>query len=147
MILKIMLHNLKTIPQINKTFIKIINNNKIKQFKIKFKFDELCNMVNDDIQINLYRIVQEQMKNIVKYAGAKKIEIAVTRSNGSISLRVFDNGKGFDMKTIKNGIGLSNIKKRAESLSGKFLLNSASGKGCEIIVEIPVDEISMSKTG
>ena len=91
--------------------------------------------------------MQEQMKNIVKYAEAKKIEIAVTRSNGSISLRIFDNGKGFDVKTVKNGIGLSNIKKRAESLSGKFLLNSASGKGCEIIVEIPVDEISMSKTG
>ncbi len=118
-----------------------------KQFKIKFKFDELCNMVNDDIQINLYRIMQEQMKNIVKYAEAQKIEVEVSRSNGSISLRIFDNGKGFDVKTVKNGIGLSNIKKRAESLSGKFVLNSASGKGCEIIVNIPVNEISMSKTG
>ncbi len=116
------------------------------RFKIKFKFDELCNTVSDDIQINLYRIMQEQMKNIVKYAEAKKIEIAVTRVNGSINLRVFDNGKGFDVKTVKNGIGLSNIKKRAESLSGKFLLNSSPGKGCEIIVVIPVLEIPMSKT-
>jgi len=117
------------------------------RFKIKFNFDERCNMAGDDVQINLYRIMQEQMKNIVKYAEAKKIEIAVTRVNGSISLRVFDNGKGFDIKTVKNGIGLSNIKKRAESLSGKFLLNSSPGRGCEIIVEIPLEEISMSKTG
>src|SRR5436190_15024861 len=109
-----------------------------KQFKIKFNFDEECNNAGNDIQINLYRIMQEQMKNIVKYAEAKKIEIAVTRLNGSINLRVFDNGNGFDARTAKNGIGLSNIKKRAESLSGKFLLNSAPGKGCEIIVDIPV---------
>jgi two-component system sensor histidine kinase UhpB len=117
------------------------------RFKIKFNFDERCNMAGDDIQINLYRIMQEQMKNIVKYAEPKKIEIAVTRVNGSINLRIFDNGKGFDIKTVKNGIGLSNIKKRAESLSGKFMLNSKPGKGCEIIVEIPAEEISMSRTG
>ena len=118
-----------------------------KRFKIKFKFDEMCNMASDDIQINLYRIMQEQMKNIVKYAEAKKIEISVTRTNGTISLRVFDNGKGFDVKTAKNGIGLSNIKKRVDSLSGKFILNSSPGKGCEILVEIPVNEVSLSRTG
>jgi PAS domain S-box-containing protein len=109
------------------------------QFKIKFNFDKKCNSVNDEIQINLYRILQEQIKNIGKYAEARQIEIAVTRSGGAINLRIFDNGKGFDLKTVKNGIGLSNIKKRAESLSGKFILNSAPGKGCEIIVVIPCD--------
>jgi PAS domain S-box-containing protein len=109
------------------------------QFKIKFNFDKKCNSVNDEIQINLYRILQEQIKNIGKYAEARQIEIAVTRSGGAINLRIFDNGKGFDLKTVKNGIGLSNIKKRTESLSGKFILNSAPGKGCEIIVVIPCD--------
>jgi two-component system sensor histidine kinase UhpB len=118
-----------------------------KRFKIKFKFDEMCNMVSDDIQINLYRITQEQLKNIVKYAEAKRIEVVVTRTNGTISLRIFDNGIGFDVKTAKNGIGLSNIKKRADSLAGKFILNSSPGKGCEMIVEIPVNEVSLSKTG
>lgn len=109
-----------------------------KRFKIKFSFDQICNKASDDIQINLYRIVQEQMKNIVKYADAGKIDIAVTRLNGSINLRVADNGKGFDIKAVKDGIGLSNIRKRAESLSGKLMLNSAPGKGCEIFVTIPV---------
>lgn len=110
------------------------------RYKIKFSFDDICNKASDDIQINLYRIVQEQMKNIVKYADAEKIDIAVTRVNGSINLRVSDNGKGFDTKAAKNGIGLSNIKKRAESLSGKFLLNSAPGKGCDLFVTIPVEK-------
>lgn len=110
------------------------------RFKVEFNFDDICNKASDEVQINLYRIVQEQMKNIIKYADAGKIDIAVTRVNGSINLRIADNGKGFDVKALKNGIGLNNIRKRAESLSGKFMLNSAPGKGCEIFVTIPVEK-------
>jgi signal transduction histidine kinase len=108
-----------------------------KQFDIQLNFDEKCNKVNGEIQLNLYRIMQEQIKNIVKYSAADKIEVALTQVNGTVNMRIFDNGKGFNTKTSKNGIGLSNIRKRAESFSGKFILNSAPGKGCEIIVEIP----------
>ncbi len=110
------------------------------RFKVDFNFDEICNKASDEVQINLYRIAQEQMKNIIKYADAGKIDIAVTRVNGSINLRVADNGKGFDVKALRNGIGLNNIRKRAESLSGKFMLNSSPGKGCEIFVTIPVEK-------
>ena len=108
------------------------------QFKIKLNFDSKCNKLDGDIQINLYRILQEQIKNIVKYAAATEIEIALTQSGDLVKMKMIDNGKGFNVKTAKSGIGLSNIKKRAESLSGKFILKSSPGKGCEIIVEIPL---------
>ena len=108
------------------------------QFNIKFNFDEGCNAVNGDIQINLYRILQEQIKNIVKYAEATVIEVAVTQRKSVVKMRIADNGKGFNVKTAKKGIGLSNIKKRAESFSGKFVVISAPGKGCEIKVELPI---------
>ena len=108
------------------------------QFNIKFQMDDACNKVSGDIQINLYRILQEQVKNIVKYAEASEIEIAVKKSGQSIKMRISDNGKGFDIKTVKKGIGLSNIRKRAESFSGKFIVNSSYGNGCEIMVEIPL---------
>ena len=108
------------------------------QFNIKFNFDEGCNAVNGDIQINLYRILQEQIKNIVKYAEATVIEVAVTQRKSVVKMRIADNGKGFNVKTAKKGIGLSNIKKRAESFSGKFVVTSAPGKGCEIKVELPI---------
>ena len=111
------------------------------RFNIQFDFDELCNQLNREIQINLYRIMQEQTKNIMKYSEANAIEISVTLLEEVVKMRIFDNGKGFNTKTIKKGIGLSNIKRRAESLSGKYLLNSAAGKGCEIIVEIPLNKI------
>ena len=108
------------------------------QFNIKLQMADACNTINGDIQINLYRILQEQMKNIVKYAEASEIEISLKKSNNAIKMRIYDNGKGFNIKTAKKGIGLSNIRKRAESFSGKFSVTSSVGKGCEIIVEIPL---------
>ncbi len=108
------------------------------RFNIKLNFDVLCNSVNGDIQINLYRILQEQIKNIVKYSEASEIEITVKQAKDAVIMRIFDNGKGFNVKTAKKGIGLNNIKRRAESFSGKFVLNSAKGKGCEILLELPL---------
>ena len=120
----------------------ILTLNLNNRFNIQFDFDELCNELSGEIQINLYRILQEQTKNILKYSEANEIDITVTLSENAVSMRIFDNGKGFNTKTIKKGIGLSNIKRRAESLSGKYLLNSAAGKGCEIIIEIPLDKVA-----
>ena len=115
------------------------------QFNIKLEMDDACNTANGDVQINLYRILQEQVKNIVKYAGATEIEISVKKSGNALKMRICDNGKGFDVKSAKKGIGLSNIKKRAQSFSGKFIVNSAVGKGCEMIVEIPLLGNSIQK--
>jgi len=112
------------------------------QFKIKLGFDEFDQAgIDDDIQINLYRIMQEQLNNIVKYASATEIDICLVLSNGFVKMTITDNGDGFDPKTVRRGIGLNNIKKRAESFGGKFMLNTAKGKGCAITVEIPLHKI------
>lgn len=108
------------------------------RFAIYLRFDEMDKQLSPDIQINLYRILQEQIKNILKYSDASSIEISVTQKGNNVIMRIFDNGKGFNPKMVKKGIGLGNIQKRAESFSGKYILNSATGKGCEIIVEIPL---------
>jgi signal transduction histidine kinase len=111
-----------------------------KRFAIKFHFDEDINKsAGEDIQISLYRILQEQVKNILKYADADSLEVEVTLENGTVRMRICDNGKGFDTSIAKRGIGLSNMKKRAESLDGKFMINTRPGKGCEIIIEIPLN--------
>ncbi len=110
-------------------------------FTVKLDFDELNDVIiSKNIKVNLYRILQEQTKNILKYAEASTVEITVKVIDNAVMLRIFDNGKGFDTRVKKTGIGLSNIKKRAQSLSGKFMLHSAPGKGCEIIVEIPMSD-------
>ncbi len=95
-----------------------------------------------EIQLNLYRILQEQLRNILKYSNAAVIEIDVVIHNNKLTMRIADDGVGFDIKTVKKGIGLANIKRRAELFYGKCEINSSPGNGCEILIGIPLPELS-----
>ena len=117
--------------------LKSININ--KQFYIKFTIKEVDEIqIIGDIQLNLYRILQEQLNNILKYSKANSIEVSLLLVDNSIQLKIYDNGVGFDTKVNRKGIGLNNIKKRAELFSGNFYVKSSPGNGCEINVEIPL---------
>jgi len=108
------------------------------QFVINFQFDEKINaLVCADLQINLYRILQEQVRNILTYANAKAINLTVCCKGDVVIMRTVDNGIGFDSKKVKAGIGLNNMNRRVESFGGIFSIKSQPGKGCEIIIEIP----------
>ena len=112
---------------------------KTNQFEIKLQVDEFENTaVDSDIQTNLYRIVQEQLTNILKHARASKVKISVRLTKKLIKLSIADNGIGFDPASLKDGIGLENIKRPAEMFSGKLKLKSSPGNGCEMIVELPL---------
>lgn len=114
------------------------------KYKISMFFDDEIKKypIAQDIQLNFYRILQEQLRNIYKYAEATGIEVEVFIEVNNLKMRVFDNGVGFDMHAVKNGIGLANMKRRAELFSGKLIINSSPGNGCEIVVEIPLPEIT-----
>jgi PAS domain S-box-containing protein len=98
--------------------------------------------LSDEIRINLYRICQEQIGNILKYADASHIWIRVVQEGKAVVMTIRDDGKGFDNRAPKKGIGLNNMQKRAELLSGSFLLSTAPGEGCTITVSIPVPALS-----
>ncbi len=108
--------------------------------RIIFEYDShlLTEVIHADIKLNIYRILQEQLKNIQKYSKATEIRIELRTKDSRIRLKITDNGIGFDSNNIKPGIGLMNIKKRAELFSGKFVLETAFEKGCSITVEIPL---------
>ena len=128
---------INTIKQTFDTLLKSININ--NQFKIKFTISEIDELeIDGDIQLNLYRILQEQVNNILKYSKADRIEVSIKLINNCIYLRIYDNGIGFDPAVVKKGIGLNNIKKRTELFSGNFSVNSSPGNGCELVVEIPL---------
>lgn len=94
--------------------------------------------LSDEIRTNLYRICQEQIGNILKYADASHVWIKVVEQDKHVVMSIRDDGKGFDNRAPKKGIGLNNMQKRAELLSGRFHLRTAPGEGCEITVSIPV---------
>ncbi len=91
-----------------------------------------------DVQLNLVRMLQEQLTNIVRYAGATKVQVQLTEEKDALRFRILDNGCGFEPDKVKSGIGLSNIRKRIQLMDGEFILNTAVGMGCEMIAVIPL---------
>jgi PAS domain S-box-containing protein len=92
------------------------------------------------VKESLYRIVQEQMHNIEKYAGASNVNVHFDIQANQIILAIEDNGIGFNPKQKRKGIGLTNIMNRAESYNGSASIISEPGKGCKLIVEVPLKE-------
>lgn len=108
------------------------------ELNIEFYYDEMCRCLEPDIQINLYRILQEQIKNILKHSQATSISINVACLDNKVQLKVRDNGIGLNPKTVKMGIGFNNMKRRVDTFGGKFIINSTIGQGCELEVDFPL---------
>jgi signal transduction histidine kinase len=98
--------------------------------------------IGDKLKLMLFRIIQEQVSNVLKHSAAKNLIIELTLEDGdnSIGLNIIDDGKGFYPKKIKNkkGLGLSNIMSRADLFGGKLTIVSAPGEGCKLGVRVPV---------
>jgi len=93
--------------------------------------------LSDDLKLNIYRIIQEQVNNILKYAEAKNVHIYIKAKARFINITVVDDGKGFDVQKKRKGIGISNMINRIESFNGKIEIISSSGKGCKTQISIP----------
>ena len=105
------------------------------QLKIKLKvtgFGVKENSLPTDLHLGIYRILQEQLTNILKHAQAKHVKIDITKEPHQISLRIEDDGKGFDTRARRKGIGITNMITRAEALNGQLYMQSEPGKGSTI---------------
>jgi two-component system NarL family sensor kinase len=89
-------------------------------------------------EIALYRITQELISNILRHAQAKEINIHFNHHNGYFSLMVEDDGIGFDPAKASGGLGMNNIRSRANQLNGTIFFDSLPGNGCTVTIEIPV---------
>lgn len=105
--------------------------------KIEFTYDEIVDQVSPGKKITLFRIVQEQLKNIIKHANASLTHIRIQQIESKIQLIICDNGNGFDPRQTYQGIGFSNIHERTEFYNGCVEVNSAPGKGCTLTINIP----------
>ncbi len=95
--------------------------------------------VNSLGKIHLYRIIQELLGNVLKHAKAQHVNIQLLENEGNLLFTIEDDGQGFDQKKIESdGIGLSNIRTRAEVLRAKMHLDTAPGKGVFVSIEVPM---------
>ncbi len=100
--------------------------------------------ISNSLKINLYRIVQEALQNINKYAKASTIEVSLTQKDGHINLSISDNGIGFAVEKKSRGIGLQNMVSRANECEGVFDIRSKKGKGTTISIEFPIESKSIT---
>jgi two-component system NarL family sensor kinase len=109
-------------------------------FEIDFQHYNISERLPQRFELLVYRIVQELLNNIVKYADAKEVIIQLVKNENQFSIAIEDDGKGFDVSVIKNkdGIGLQSMQKRIELLGGKMDIDSAIGKGTSVNIELPI---------
>lgn len=90
------------------------------------------------VQLMIYRIVQEQLNNVAKYAKAANVFVRLQAGEEDLTVQIADDGVGFDPSIKSKGIGLRNIESRISLHGGKMVLASAPGEGCTLSVRIPL---------
>lgn len=106
------------------------------QIKFQYsKFDE--SLLPENQKLALFRIVQEQLNNIVKHAKTKNVSVNFFLEPTAFSLEIKDDGNGFDIKKIRKGLGFINIRNRAELFNGTAEIFSKPGQGCLLTVSFP----------
>jgi signal transduction histidine kinase len=93
-----------------------------------------------DLEINIYRIIQEQVNNIVKHSMAKSADISITEMNRKLTIEITDDGIGFNPEETDTGIGLMNMKTRVNLFYGKMDIESKPLQGCKLCIEFFLDQ-------
>jgi PAS domain S-box-containing protein len=102
-------------------------------------------IIPQDFHLTIYRIIQEQLNNIIKYAEARQVLVIIKNCGEGLYLQIEDDGKGFDTKAKRKGIGITNMETRAENMHGKLEIISAPGKGCKLVAKFPSINADASK--
>ena len=110
------------------------------RFIVDINFDDEAKKypLRIEIQLHLYRILQEQLKNILKHADATSLELNISINNNWLFMTLQDDGVGFEKANPKSGIGFANINRRVDLLGGTFIIKSSIGNGCMLEVKIPL---------
>jgi PAS domain S-box-containing protein len=128
------LKNIDLEELVQKLLTKLEQNTNVKT---DFVFNRPDDRLPDDLKLNIYRILQEQLNNIAKHAFAQKVTVSIRTANGVITVVVADDGKGFDVNKKRKGIGISNMINRIETFNGEVIIESTPGKGCRITISAP----------
>ena len=102
--------------------------------------------VNGDKRTVLYRVAQEALNNVARHAQATQAEVKIEQMNGTISMKIKDNGKGFQEERVLHAkksrrLGLLGMRERLEMVGGGFAVTSTPGKGTTVVAQIPLMDV------
>lgn len=109
-----------------------------EKLKIEVNNINVNQRIKSNIEIQVFRIVQELLTNIIKHAEATEATIQFSEDENMLNIMVEDNGKGFNLNEITFGLGLTNIEKRMENLNGNVVFDTTPGNGTTVILNIPL---------
>jgi len=101
--------------------------------------------IDESVAVNLYRIVQEALTNIVKHSKCSSVLFEMAVEDGRLGVMVKDNGAGFSLRDVsqrdieQRGMGLFIMEERARAIGGRLQINSEAAQGTELMVEVPLD--------
>jgi len=119
---------------------------------VELSINKLPQTIPNDIELNLYRIIQEALGNIEKHSRATHVSLQLGREAAHLRAAIRDNGRGFDphcppsKKCKPSGMGLVDMRERAAFVGGHYQLHSAPGSGTEIVVEMPLKSVDNPKS-
>lgn len=142
--IRLISHRLNKVSLIDVDFKTVLDEliEKQQQRNIKFRLEVSPSIkweiLEDDIKINIYRIVQEAINNIHKHSGATEAFVQIQKIEHELILEISDNGKGIGNGQIKRGIGLQNIETRAKNLKGKLEITSGNSNNQGTLIKLTV---------
>jgi signal transduction histidine kinase len=106
--------------------------------KVHFVINDDIDHLNEQTSMIIFRVIQEALTNIAKHADAKNVYISISYLINILTVKIIDDGTGFDIHQKTFGLGLIGIGERIEMLNGKLKIHSALNKGTEISIQIKV---------
>jgi len=94
--------------------------------------------ITEIMKLMLFRIIQEQVNNIIRHSHATEVHIKLQSDAESVILSIQDNGTGFDQEKTRKGMGLNNIASRAALMGGRADIKAGPGEGCILTIELPI---------
>ncbi|WP_281299301.1 tetratricopeptide repeat-containing sensor histidine kinase [Flavobacterium limnophilum] len=122
----------ETLPEILANLIKAQQNEFNTKFDLSVDKYIDWSAISSDAKIHVYRIIQEALQNSNKYSKAARCCVFLLKTDDKTTIRIWDNGMGFNPEKAKQGIGLKNIKERVKSLNGELKITSSPEKGTTI---------------
>ncbi|WP_083629609.1 tetratricopeptide repeat-containing sensor histidine kinase [Tenacibaculum agarivorans] len=109
-----------------------------KKISIQLTSYKLDFRLENTIEIQIYRVIQELLNNIIKHAQATEVVIQLLKLENGLNIIVEDNGIGFDTEKQHTGIGLKNISSRVQHMKGECKIDSGKGNGTTVTIDIPI---------
>ncbi len=108
--------------------------------EIETDLDDISGVFSFESEINIFRIIQESLNNVIKHSGSKRAIVEIKNDNQKIRLSIADFGKGFDINNkelqqkLNEGLGLKSIRERTRLINGELKIDSNPGNGTKILV-------------